>query len=546
MPAQKRALQPSKPPAWRNDPCQFAKRVLGLRLWSRQEDILRAVMQHRRVAIKACHASGKSFTAAALALFWLLRYPDGKCLITGPSYEQTKHVMFGELNRMIYNAALKLPVDVNAAEIRISPNNWILLANQSTPERFQGFYGQNVLIIVDEAPSLDADVWVAIQSLLSGGDSRVLLLGNPTLSSGVFFDCFGKNAAQWKTLTIDWLSTPNFMDVHNVDDLLAMSPTDLAHVEVPGLLTREFVKNQYAEWWNGSLEASPLWAARIEGVFPSESANAVFALSWLDHARRLPERAGGRLCAGVDVAGGGSDETCVTIIEPDTGAIISESWWTNSDPRGLVVQTLNAYRDKLGTVIVDATGVGHYFAQHLRDMRFNVLPLNFGASASKPDKFANLKAELYFNLREQLRRGLVSGLSDGTAEQLATVLYSVTPNGKLAIESKSDARSRGQHSPDRAEALMLAMWMRRGAEMAQAQIEMWENQRKTYQEDNRREKFLDTLSRTSRLLLEPGTPLRLAANSIGACSVCGGAIPENSVFSMRSGLKMHNACAMGS
>jgi hypothetical protein len=40
--------------------------------------------------------------------------------------------------------------------------------------------------------------------------------------------------------------------------------------------------------------------------------------------------------------------------------------------------------------------------------------------------------------------------------QLAGIRYRHTPAGRVEIESKEDAKKRGQSSPDRAEALVLA------------------------------------------------------------------------------------------
>jgi hypothetical protein len=69
----------------------------------------------------------------------------------------------------------------------------------------------------------------------------------------------------------------------------------------------------------------------------------------------------------------------------------------------------------------------------------------------------NLKAELYWDLRERFEKGEVDGLKDEHAiGQLATIRYSYNPRGQLLIESKDDARRRGIKSPDRAEAIMLA------------------------------------------------------------------------------------------
>ena len=48
----------------------FASDVLGSVLWRRQRDIMRAVATKPLVAVKACHASGKTYLAARFALWW--------------------------------------------------------------------------------------------------------------------------------------------------------------------------------------------------------------------------------------------------------------------------------------------------------------------------------------------------------------------------------------------------------------------------------------------------------------------------------------------
>ena len=55
------------------EPVGFARDVLGVRLWSKQEEVLRAVMEERRVAVKSGNGLGKDFTAA-VALLWYLHW----------------------------------------------------------------------------------------------------------------------------------------------------------------------------------------------------------------------------------------------------------------------------------------------------------------------------------------------------------------------------------------------------------------------------------------------------------------------------------------
>ena len=52
-------------------PVDFAREVLGVRLWEKQEEVLTALTQNRRVAVKAGNGLGKGF-CAAVAVLWFL------------------------------------------------------------------------------------------------------------------------------------------------------------------------------------------------------------------------------------------------------------------------------------------------------------------------------------------------------------------------------------------------------------------------------------------------------------------------------------------
>jgi hypothetical protein len=94
---------------------------------------------------------------------------------------------------------------------------------------------------------------------------------------------------------------------------------------------------------------------------------------------------------------------------------------------------------------------------HLADLDFPVFLFNAGQRPTDTERFVNLKAESHWGLRERMERGDVCGLDDlETEAQLSALLYGATPSGKTEIESKENARKRGQSSPDRAEALVMA------------------------------------------------------------------------------------------
>jgi hypothetical protein len=172
-----------------DDPVSFAEDVLGQDLWSAQRAILRAVRDHPRVAVKACHASGKTKTAAAAGLNWLTRYPDGKVITTAPTWTQVEKLLWAEVHDLARRCALST-WRLNETELRVSPGRYMIGLSTNESGRFQGFHGGHVLVIIDEAPGVRAAVFEAVEGIRAGGDVHVLMLGNPTVPSGAFYDAF--------------------------------------------------------------------------------------------------------------------------------------------------------------------------------------------------------------------------------------------------------------------------------------------------------------------------------------------------------------------
>ena len=65
-------------------PVAFAREVLGVQLWAKQEEVLNALTTHRRVAVKAGNGLGKGFCAAVAVLWFIHTHQDAAvALITG-------------------------------------------------------------------------------------------------------------------------------------------------------------------------------------------------------------------------------------------------------------------------------------------------------------------------------------------------------------------------------------------------------------------------------------------------------------------------------
>lgn len=439
------------------NPDLFAEHWLNATLWNKQREIMQAVAIHPKVAVKACHSSSKTYTAARIVLWFLARYDDSLIITTAPTWNQVEKALWGEVHSALEKSRFPFP-SANRTELRLGPKRLAYglstsVTKQDEGVKFQGFHSANVLVILDEAPGVDPKIWEAIEGARAGGNVRVLALGNPTIASGPFHDAFSKDRDDWKVFTIDAFDTPNLTGL-TLEQLLVLSQEDLDRNICPYLTTRRWVKEMYYEWGPGH----PSWEARVRGNFPKQSPDALLSLTWIEEAAKRTVPEGDEWEAGIDVAGPGEDETSLTIRAGNK--IVYHKQWTKDDPRGYVVEALNLYKDKLKAVKVDCIGLGWGMYQHLKDLDFPALPVNVCMSATDSEKYRDLKSEYYWSLRQRFQAGEI-GADDGvidskTIGQLAGIRYAPTAKGQTEIESKQDAAKRGVKSPDRAESIMLA------------------------------------------------------------------------------------------
>ena len=450
------------------DPVAFQQTWLGRRLWSVEQQLARAVTMYPLVAVKGCHASGKSWTAAGMPLFHLNRYEHSLCFTTSPTLRQVK-TFWKEVYMAWDRGRIKsLMPEPNTTSLELSKERYAFGASSSSGVNIQGPHAENLLIIADEAPGIEPDVWDAMEGMRAGGNVHMLAMGNPVVPSGAFYDMFTRGRATYKLFSISAFDTPNLHHEQTgkpltFEDLLTMPEDRLDYAPYPFLITRRWVKERYQVWGPNH----PKFRSRVMAEFPEQSPYAVFELGWIERAKReatekeieASVKRGALIQCGLDVAGPGDDETVLTARV--NGMILGQWAWNVPDPRGLVAVQLGDLRRhpryRMGQVVVDITGIGYHFATHLADLGFQVYGFQAGSRPMDTTAFVNLKSEAYFACRSYFREGLISGLADEECEaQLCTLQYRENSRGLTEIESKEEARKRGLPSPDRAESLIMA------------------------------------------------------------------------------------------
>jgi phage terminase large subunit len=343
------------------DPVMFAKRIMGDDPWATQIEVARALEKpNARVAVKGCHASSKTYGAAELVLWFITRFKDGIAVTTAPTNRQVEDIMWGEIHKAKARSKFPYPPG-NLTELNLGTKAIPNFATGFTTDKsdqaakMSGYHGPHIFFVLDEAPGIPPEILEAIEGAAAGGDVRVLMLGNPTIPGGPFHDAFTSNRETWKTFTIDAYDTPNFAKLRVMADgkletitaLLRSLPEGhpaMCYQPRPYFATPLWARARLKEWG----ENSPRWQARVRGQFPLQAEDALISLLWLEQAEKREARpAGGRLWAGIDVAGPSEDETVAYV--RDGAHVLGFGAWSSADPRGEVVAFLNPFKQRLET-----------------------------------------------------------------------------------------------------------------------------------------------------------------------------------------------------
>ncbi len=495
---------------YRDNPTELYTKVFGTHPWQMQIEILEATFKYPEVAVKSCHGTGKSFNAARIALAFLLTHPGSLVVTTAPTWRQVEHVLWRELRSAYNKAYVNLGGHLTKTGLNMDDDWYAIGLSTNEPDTFQGFHSDEVLVIVDEAAGIDEVIFEGVRAITSNQNAHVLYIGNPTTLDGTFYKAFQNPLV--KQFTISAFDTPNFTEkgIHNLEDLLELftPPTGvdpLDHLQrvkeslnplpYPGLVSPVWVYGRYLEWGTDTA----MWSARVMGEFPSQANDALVSLQAVmdvmdhpgwgrDKRAEKPEEYhlfNGYPEFGCDVARFGNDRT---VIYGGSGSYVDPAIVIHQQDEFIIANRLLAQIDfdNWNTKVrIDDTGVGggvttalkHYKADHRKN--FMVIPINFGAASleskklkadpltpvnskrvgleDKKPKFANRRAEMYWNAREMINAKKVWLPDDEElCNELASIRYTYNKNEQIIIEPKEDMKKRtGGKSPDKADAFVL-------------------------------------------------------------------------------------------
>ncbi len=384
-------------------------------------------LQSRSTIVVAPRQSGKSRSLAVLALHRAYSRPDQHALVVSAGESASRRLLAEAASIAIRSPLLAGSlVDENSGLLSLSNGSTI----RSVPASERSIRGWTVdLLLIDEAAQVDDDLILAaaLPTTSARPNAKIVLAGSPGPPEGVFYDFAQSTSdevsvAHWALEDATWIAP----------EVIEQAREQLP----PSAFEREFL-----------------------GRFTDSGAESIIPREWITAAQQRTLDGGGSAVYGIDLARGGDESVAVRFAGGQARVA-----WANRERdlmrvADLIVGTLQA-DDWSGVALLDVTGLGHGVYDRCRELGANVSPFVASGRAHDPDRHLNKRAEAWFLLREVFRQGAIDldPADRVLAAQLAAQRFTIASTGALQVASKE-----GQsNSPDRADALVLAIAARRG------------------------------------------------------------------------------------
>lgn len=168
---------------------------------------------------------------------------------------------------------------------------------------------------------------------------------------------------------------------------------------------------------------------------------------------------------GSDMAGLGADSNAYVVI--DKFGVVEYKTIQEQDTFQKT-ETINSLWDSHSVIsgCIDATGGYGQGAEDLLKQRGrDILGVNFADKATDPDKYPNVRTQMYLELAEEVKKGF--WIPEEARAELLAQSVTINNKGKLALIPKADIKKVLGHSPDLCDAIALSVFaMRHGSELS--------------------------------------------------------------------------------
>jgi len=428
---------------YRAQPELFFKEKLGTRLWGGAQDAVNALAAkpNARVSVVAGHGTQKTFSAANAALWFSYCWRPSKVITTAPTGKQVEKLLWSDIRKTFRKAKIldpDYPGRILTKEWKGSPDWFMFGFSSDEPMNAEGFHGDNVLLIIDEAKAVEDEMYEALEGCLSGANARLLLISTAGNPEGEFFES-----------QVDPLFKPFCFSCEDMVRWYEEQDLD----PPPGCTTRRWIDERLQKWGIDSQR----FKMRVLAQFCESIADAIVPFEWVQRALKNKIKRGGKIRIGADIAEFGDDLT-VLFVGDDFGDIeidVSEKQEPTATA-GKIIRLIKKYKVKEDDVKVDTTGIGSGVGSMLREKGYDVDCVHFAEASSDDEEYADIITEMYWGLRRMFERPdfHISNepllIGDITKRK-----YITDSNGAFKIEPKKLFKKREKRSSDYGDAAAL-------------------------------------------------------------------------------------------
>jgi len=197
--AKKRNISPikSKYFQYADDPIGFGQIELGLDYTDEIKQLMESVRDNEVTFAQSSNAVGKTHSGASIAVWFYKSFLNAQVYTAAaPPESNLKHLLWGEINQLIVDKPAIFQGDrIGIMHIEQAPKVFITgvtIPSSGRPEereaKFSGKHAPNILFILDEGDAIPNEIYTAIESSMSGGlKRRMLVLFNPRAKRGPIY-----------------------------------------------------------------------------------------------------------------------------------------------------------------------------------------------------------------------------------------------------------------------------------------------------------------------------------------------------------------------
>lgn len=436
-----------------------------------------AVANWQDVGIESGTGTGKSYGVAVLILWFLACFEDAQVYTFAPTENQLKLYIWKNITELWPAFKAHFP-DAELTDLTIRMRGGIderwaahgypvgIRAGEQVSVKASGMHAEHMLLVYEEMPGVPLPVVEAGANTCTAPHNIRIGIGNPNHQ----LDALHKFCTD-PTVTHIRMSALDHPNVVTGDASL-----------IPGATSSVSIQKRLTKYGADS----PIYQSRVRGISPDQASDSLIRLEWLKaaaarfNARKASEEGLPKLITGkgVDVANSEHGDRAAICDFADNVVVRLDAFAcpdANKLGRQVVLEIQGAGMEAR-RVGIDGIGVGAGTVNECRRLKQPVTAIMASGkpmhmSEKAPDGsdrewtadvnlFNNLRSQMYWQAREDLRLGTVDIEADADLwEELIAPTFVDEP--KTVVEPKDEIRARLGRSPDKADAFVMANWVRK-------------------------------------------------------------------------------------